>query len=112
MKLFDVDQFQGGWFVGAFPETAYLTNDCEVAYKTHSAGERWDTHYHQIATEINYLISGSMSINDRVFEAPIVFVIEPGEIAQPTFLTDVSLVVVKVPSVLGDKYIVDDFQSK
>ena len=111
MKTFEIDGFVGGWFVGDFEKTAYKTPDCEVAYKTHLAGEQWDTHYHQIATEINYLISGSMTINDQFLTAPRVFVLEPGEVANPSFLTDVSLIVVKVPSLPGDKYIVDDLKT-
>ena len=33
-----------------------------------------------------------------------VFVIEPGEVAEPEFLEDCQLVCVKTPSLPGDKY--------
>ena len=106
MQTFNIDTFKGGWFVGPFKETAFSTSACEVAYKTHSAGDAWDTHYHAFADEINYLISGKMKINGQLLVAPVVFVIAKGEVAGPEFITDVSMIVVKVPGVLNDKIVV------
>lgn len=108
MKIFNADQFIGGWFVGDFDATAYRTKEFEVSYKTHHAGEFWESHYHDLADEINYLISGSMEIGGVQLTAPCVFVITRGEISRPVFHTDVSLIVVKTPSVPGDKHIVSD----
>lgn len=104
MKVFDASLFKGGWFIGDFEETVLRTRDFEVAYKTHHAGEYWAPHYHELADEINYLISGKMEISGTQLEAPCVFVIPKGEISVPIFHTDVSLIVVKTPSVPGDKY--------
>lgn len=108
MQVFDATQFIGGWFVGDFDASAYRTNAFEVAYKIHHAGEYWAPHYHAVADEINYLISGKMETNGIMLEAPCVFVIPKGEISRPIFHTDVSLVVVKMPSLPGDKYEVTD----
>jgi hypothetical protein len=108
MKIFtETDTYKGGWFVGNFEETAYKTEACEVAYKLHTKGEQWDTHYHKLSDEINYLIEGIMKINDQVLTAPCVFVIEKEEVASPIFLTDVRLIVVKIPGILNDKYSVE-----
>ena len=96
----------GGWFVGDFEPTAYKTKDFEVSYKTHPKGEVWDNHYHKIATEINYLIRGKMNLSGTTLEEGDIFILHPGEVAVPEFLTDCELVVVKTPSVKGDKYIV------
>lgn len=104
MKIYQADMFSNGWFVGDFDKTAYRTASCEVSYKEHAAGEYWAAHYHKLGDEINYLISGTMEINGERLEAPVVFLIEKGEISRPTFITDVKLVVVKVPSIPGDKY--------
>lgn len=104
MKTFKGSEMKGGWFVGDFEPAALRTRNCEVAYKIHTKNEPWPTHYHKIATEVNYLISGSMTIQGRLLESGDVFVIEPGEIADPVFHTDCRLIVVKVPSVIGDKY--------
>jgi quercetin dioxygenase-like cupin family protein len=96
----------GGWFVGDFEPTAYKTKDFEVSYKTHPKGEIWDNHYHKVATEINYLIRGKMNLSGTTLEEGDIFVLHPGEVAVPEFLTDCELVVVKTPSIKGDKYIV------
>lgn len=96
----------GGWFVGDFEPTAYKTKEFEVSYKTHLAGEIWDNHYHKIATEINYLIRGKMNLSGTTLEEGDIFILNPGEIAIPEFITDCELIVVKTPSIKGDKYIV------
>lgn len=107
MKIYSTENLIGGWFCGDFEPTAYRTNNFEVSYKTHAAGEVWDKHYHAISTEINYLIRGEMRINDQHLVGPVIFVIEPMEVADPTFFTDVELVVVKVPAAPNDKFVVE-----
>ena len=52
--------------------------------------------------------SGILKINDQMLTAPCVFVIERGEIARPVFLTDVRLIVVKIPGILNDKYEINE----
>ena len=108
MQVYAVDNLKGGWFVGDFVPTCYKTSACEVSYKTHTAGEYWASHYHKLADEINYLISGEMEINGVQLLAPCVFVIPKGEISRPIFKTDVHLIVVKVPGALDDKYEITD----
>jgi hypothetical protein len=107
MKIYNTENFIGGWFCGDFEPTVYRTKDFEVCYKQHTAGEVWDKHYHAVSTEINYLIRGEMRINDQDLHAPMVFVIEPMEVADPTFFTDVELIVIKVPSLPSDKIVVE-----
>jgi hypothetical protein len=97
---------KGGWFVGNFEPSAYKTNDFEVSYKIHPRGEKWDNHYHKIATEINYLVTGSMTILNMHLKSGDIFVIEPYEIADPIFHEDCHIVCVKTASSKGDKYIV------
>lgn len=105
MKIIkDVDQFKGGWFVGAFTPTAYNTTAVEVSYKTHYKDEIWPAHYHLLSDEINYLIQGEMEINGELLSAPCVFIIYKGETAAPKFFTDVKVIVVKIPGILNDKY--------
>lgn len=107
MKVLPTDDLIGGWFIGDFEKTCYKTTACEVCYKIHKAGEFHAAHYHKLADEINYLISGKMQINGVELSAPCVFIIEKGEISAPVFHTDVHLIVVKIPGPLNDKYIVE-----
>jgi hypothetical protein len=104
MEIFEANQFIGGWFVGDFEPTAYRTSHFEVSYKKHHKGEKWAAHYHAIGDEINYLIEGEMEINGIQLKAPVVFVIPAKEVADPKFHTDVKIIVVKTPSIPGDKY--------
>lgn len=104
MEIYDLEDMKDGWFVGNFSPTAYPA-DFEVCYKQHSKGERWDTHYHKKATEINLLISGKMKINDTVIHAGQVFVIHPYYVSSPEFLEDCRLVIVKTISDPKDKFL-------
>lgn len=97
---------KGGWFIGSFEPTSFKTSDCEVCYKIHKAGEIWDKHYHAIAIEINYLIKGTMYINETLLQSGEIFILYPNEVAEPMFITDCELIIVKIPSIIGDKYIV------
>jgi len=104
MKVIRNQKWTGGWFVGNFEPSAFKTDAVEVCLKKHTKGEKWPKHYHKIATEVNYMISGKMTIQDTEFNAGDVFVIEPNEIADPEFLEDCELIVVKVPFARNDKY--------
>lgn len=106
MKVYDPASMVRGYFIGDFEPTAYRTKAFEVSLMVHKQGEFWDAHYHTQSDEINYLMEGEMMINDQYLKAPTIFVIEKGEVADPRFLTDCKLIVVKTPSVPGDKVIV------
>ena len=106
MREYDVNYLIGGWFIGDFDKSVLKTTEFEVAYKTHYAGEHWESHYHAQAEEINYLIEGTMSINGSTLIGPTIFVLEKMEVADPIFITDVKLIVVKTPSIPGDKFTV------
>ncbi len=104
MKLYKVSDMKRGWFIGDFEPNVIRTKGFEVGYLHHRAGEKWPSHYHKIATEINLLISGSMTICGKLINAGEIFVIEPMEVADPIFHDDCYLMTVKVPSLPGDKY--------
>ena len=99
---------KGGWFIGNFDPSALRTPDFEVGYKFHPKGEKWDKHYHKKGVEITYLIRGKMQIQNRILTSGDIFTIFPNEIADPVFLEDCEVVIVKSPSVVGDKYIVEE----
>lgn len=107
MKICKFEDMKGGWFVGNFEPTAYKTENFEVSYKIHPKGEIWDHHYHKIATEINFLVTGSMTLQTKDLKSGDIFVIEPYEIANPVFHEDCHIVCVKTASVKGDKYILE-----
>ena len=94
-----------GWFIGDFEPSAYKTKNFEVGYLLHKKGEIWDVHYHKHMVEVNLLIKGKMILNDTELNENDIFVIDKKEIACPIFLEDCYILVVKIPSVPGDKII-------
>lgn len=98
MKIDKIEHMKGGWFIGNFEPVVYQTSDFEVSYKTHYKGEKYNSHYHTLVTEINYLIRGKMVIQNTLLQSGDIFTLYPYEISDPEFLTDCELIVVKTPS--------------
>lgn len=104
MKVVKIKDYKDGWFIGNFKPSIIETDQFEVCYKFHPKGEKWPKHYHKIAKEINYIINGCMTIQGVQLNKGDIFIIYPSEIADPIFLEDCELIVIKVPSVKNDKY--------
>ena len=94
-----------GWFVGGFQPTAFATQNCEVAVKRYSAGEREAAHYHRVATEITLVLSGRVRMAGKVWSEGDIIVLEPGDTTDFEALTDAVNVVVKTPGALHDKFL-------
>lgn len=93
-----------GWFVGDFTPAAVQCKDAEVAIKHYKAGDCEDLHHHRIATEITVVVSGVVEMLGKRWGEGDIVVIEPGEATAFVALSDSITVVVKLPSVAGDKY--------
>lgn len=104
MKVYKSQDMVGGWFIGNFKPSVLKTDLFEVSFKKHKKGEIWDIHYHKIATEYNYLINGRMRVLGKDLFSGDIFVINPFEIVDPTFVEDCEIITVKTPSAVGDKY--------
>lgn len=105
MQHFRLEEMTKGWFVGAFAPTALRTDACEVAVKSYRAGEREPAHLHRVATEVTLVVSGIVRMAGRDWKAGDIVVLEPGTVSEFEALTDAVNVVVKTPSVAGDKYV-------
>jgi len=105
VEIVKMDTMTRGWFIGNFEPSVLKTSNFEVGYLQHKKGERWDFHYHKIATEYNYLIRGEMRINGKIIKPGDIFIFRPDYMTDPEFLQDCELICVKTPSVPGDKYI-------
>jgi quercetin dioxygenase-like cupin family protein len=106
MKKFNICEMSRGWFVGGFTPTAFDTEACEVAYKEYKPGDKEDRHFHKIATEITVITKGKVKMNDEIFEKGDIVVVYPNEAVSFEAIEDSSNVVVKLPGVLNDKYLV------
>lgn len=106
MRLFSIDEMINGWFVGNFHPSALVTDACEVALKKYSMGESEVEHYHKIATEITLVASGKVKMLGEIWSEGQIIVLNPGEKTAFEALQDSVLVVVKVPGVKADKFLV------
>lgn len=104
MKSFKLNDMTRGWFVGNFTPTALQTEAAEVAVKFYKAGDREIWHYHRIATEITLILQGEVRMNGTTWKSGDILLMEPNEGTDFEALTAVTTVVVKVPSVRGDKF--------
>jgi len=93
-----------GWLIGDFDPSILKTSDFEVGVLTHLKDEKWDAHYHVKGTEYNVLLSGRMNVCDTDLNEGDIFIIEPYEVADPTFYEDCKILCIKVPSDTKDKY--------
>jgi mannose-6-phosphate isomerase-like protein (cupin superfamily) len=105
LERFRLDQFSKGWFVGRFAPTLLATEAVEVAIKSYRAGEHETAHHHRVSTEITAVVSGRVRMSGEEFGAGEIVRIAPGQSTDFTALTEATTVVVKVPSVAGDKYV-------
>ena len=64
-------------------------------------------HVHRVATELTLIASGRATMNGRVFQTGDIILLEPGEATDFRTLEPTTTVVVKMPSVKGDKYPVE-----
>jgi quercetin dioxygenase-like cupin family protein len=106
MKKLTFENMVKGWFIGNFNPTAFKTNACEVAYKKYKSGDYDSKHYHKIATEITFIVSGKVLMNEIEYKKDDIIIIEPGDITDFRVLEDTETIVVKVPGANDDKYLV------
>lgn len=104
MQTFKLEDFTRGWFIGDFTPSIFRTSNFEVGVLHHYKGEVWPAHYQKVATEFNVLLSGSLSINDKLILVGEIFTIEPLEVAVPIFHEDCQVLCIKVPSLPYDKF--------
>jgi hypothetical protein len=105
LERHSLDQFAKGWFIGHFSPTLLDTDSVEVAIKRYQAGETEASHHHKIAVELTAVVIGSVRMAGEVFGPGEIVRIAPGQSTDFTALTDAITVVVKLPSVEGDKYL-------
>lgn len=104
MHVTKLSDYIRGWFIGDFKPTVLRTEDFEVGVLTHKKDEKWPAHYHKQSIEYNVLVSGKMIVQGKELNSGDVFVFDKGEIADPVFVEECTIVCVKVPSIPSDKF--------
>ncbi len=79
-----------------------------MACKHYKAGASERRHVHQVATELTLIVAGGVGLNGREIGAGQIGTLLPGESSDFQVVEDAVTVVVKMPSVKGDKYFVEE----
>lgn len=103
----NIKNFKGGWFLGDFEPSLLKTKEFEVAYKSYEAGAYEEKHYHKLATEYTLIIEGEVIMNGTKYFSGDIIIIEPNHPTSFEALCKTKTIVVKTPSVIGDKYLVE-----
>ncbi|WP_222710849.1 hypothetical protein [Quadrisphaera setariae] len=101
-----LEDMKGGWFIGDFAPAAMRCAGAEVAVKHVRAGTHEPLHEHRLATEATVVVAGRIRIGGEEWRTGDIIVVLPHTKTDFTAITDAVLVVVKTPSVIGDKYAV------
>lgn len=105
MKIYKLEDFDRGYFIGNFPKSIFKTNAFEVASKFHYKGDKHDLHIHKYTTEFMLVVRGKVKVNGQIMEQGNIFTLEPYEVNDISYLEDTELVVVKSPSLPDDRII-------
>lgn len=103
MEIHKLSDMKGGWFIGDFEPCVWKAKEFEVGVHKYKKGQYWVPHFHVHMDEINYMIRGTMKIKERIVQEGDIFIIFKNEIANPEFITDCEVLIVKTPSIPGDK---------
>jgi hypothetical protein len=104
MRFDRLDRMVRGWIIGDFDPAVIRARDFEFGIKNYKAGDAEVLHYHKAATEVTVIVSGKAAMNGHVLGAGDIVVLEPGDGSDFSCISDVTLAVIKMPSVAGDKY--------
>lgn len=104
MKVSKLSEMKGGWFVGDFTPVCLSTKAVEVACKYYKSGDKESKHVHRVATEVTVIAEGKVRMNGNTFVRGDIVVLDPGDATDFEVLEDTVTLVVKMPSVMGDKY--------
>lgn len=107
MKKYNLTDFKKGWMVGDFEPTIIKTKDFEFGVKFYKKGDIDQTHLHKVSEEITVIVSGVFSMNDEQLRTGDVVLIEKNEVVTFSCIEDGGIAVIKTPSVIGDKFIIN-----
>lgn len=106
MKTFKLKDYIKGWIIGNFEPSIIKTDVFEIGIKTYTSGDYEKSHFHKIATELTIICTGLVKMNNIEYVSGDIILIEPGDITDFACLKDSVTLVVKLPSVTDDKYLI------
>lgn len=107
MTIKKIKDFTGGWFIGNFSPSLDQREDFEVSVKYYKAGDKEKRHLHKLAVEYTVIGKGRVRMNGVEIGEGEIVIIDKNESTDFEVLVDTVTFVVKTPSVLNDKYIIE-----
>ncbi len=107
-KAGNIADMKNGWIIGNFVPTLFKTNDFEIAIKEYKIGDYEQKHFHQIAEEFTVIIQGEVQMNNVKFVSGDIIHVPKNCSTDFKAISDVQTVVIKIPSVKNDKFIVNN----
>lgn len=107
MKHFNLKDFKRGWVIGDFESSVFRTKEFEFTVKHFKKGDHEPLHLHKVIDEITVVVSGVFRMAGQIIKKDDIVWIEKGEASECECLEDGVITGVKIPSVIGDKYIVE-----
>ncbi len=104
MRTSHITAFKGGWFVGGFEPSLFPNPHVEVGWHVYEAGFQGTSHTHRVGTEINVILHGRCRVDGTEMGPGEIFIYDPGDWSDVQFLETTGLLIVKHPSLPGDKY--------
>ena len=104
MKVYKEKDLKKGWFIGNFEPTCIKTDLFEVSVKRYNKGDEEPKHHHKLSKELTFIVSGKVSMNNIIYEKGDIIIVSPFESIKFKAIEESVSVVVKMPSVKGDKY--------
>ena len=105
MKIYNLNEMNGGWFIGDFEPSIFRQKDFEVGIKYYTAGVKERLHVNKVSTEITVVISGRIQMANIILKKGEIIVLNPNDESEFEALEDSALAIVKFPSVPSDKYL-------
>lgn len=100
----NIKNFFKGWLVGDFEPSLFKNKEIEIGLKTYKAGDKEKKHVHKISTEYTIVIFGVIKMLNSIYTDGDIIIIPPNKENEFECIKDASLLVIKTPSVIGDKY--------
>lgn len=103
---------QRGWFVGAFFNENHpcKTDQLEVMYKQHKAGETYGAHYHKLKVELIIVLEGkakyTVNGNDVILNKGEFLFVDVNNVITTEFLEPTKIFVIHSPSIVSDKTVI------
>ena len=105
MKRYESTEFKNGWIIGNFSPSIHPNENFEIAIKRYNPGDTEDKHFQLTATEVTYVVSGKIRMNEEIIVENQIIELSPSEEYDFEALEKTILVCIKYPSLPEDKII-------